>query len=134
MFSSCTSCVSSSDGKEISFCCLGFMPFGLPLENVDRDIDNNWSPFSPMFTCQRYGGNGGSNVNNHVVEGQNNVSTLGSSHKAGGSISGGGRKDFSPMIYIDDDDDDVFVEVSKSNVDWNRNKEECEGKKCKDAK
>ncbi|KAK4369811.1 hypothetical protein RND71_009286 [Anisodus tanguticus] len=116
------------DGKEINFCCWGFMPFGLSLEDFDRNIgnDSSWSPFSPMFTCPRFGGDGGSNVNNHAVGGQSNANNLGSSHNAGGSISGGGRKHFAPRTYVVDDDD-VFVEVSESgeesDEDWSRNKE-----------
>ncbi|KAK4708117.1 hypothetical protein R3W88_029042 [Solanum pinnatisectum] len=122
------------DGKQNSFCCWGFMPFGLSLENFHRNIDNasSWSPFSPMFTCPRFGWDGGSNVNNHAVGGQSNVNNLGSSHNAGGSKSGGGRKHFSPIICIDDD---VLVEASlsgeESNVDWHRNKER---KKAKNGK
>ncbi|XP_055831572.1 uncharacterized protein LOC129900584 [Solanum dulcamara] len=129
------------DGKEINFCCWGFMPFGLSLEDFDRNIDNDssWSPFSPMFISPRFGGNGGSNVNSHAVGGQSNVNNLGNSLDAGGSISGGGQKHFAPRIYVvdddDDDDDDVFVEVSESgeesDVDWNRNKER---KKAKNVK
>ncbi|MCD7455986.1 hypothetical protein HAX54_030413 [Datura stramonium] len=123
------------DGKEINFCSWGFMPFGLSLEDFKRNInDSSWSPFSPMFTCPRFGGNGGSNVNNHAVGGQSNVNNLGSSHNAGGSVSGGGQKHFAPTIYVDDDDA-VFVEVSESDnesdVDWNRNKER---KKAKNGK
>ncbi|XP_059307837.1 uncharacterized protein LOC132059279 [Lycium ferocissimum] len=121
------------DGKEINFCCWGFMPFGLSLKDFDRNIDNDssWSPFSSMFTCPRFGGNGGSHVNNHAVGGQSNVNNLGSSHNAGESISGGGRKHFAPRIYVDDDEDDVFVEVSESDEEWNRNKER---KKAKNGK
>ncbi|KAK6775415.1 hypothetical protein RDI58_026416 [Solanum bulbocastanum] len=119
------------DGKEINFCCWGFMPFGLSLEDFNRNIDNtsSWSPFSPMFTSPRFGGDGGSNVNSHAIGGQINVNNPGSLLNAGGSISGGGRKHFAPTIYVedDDDDDDVFIEVSESveesDVDWNRSKE-----------
>lgn len=45
-------------------------------------------------------------MNNHAAGGQNNVNTFGSSHKADGSISGDGRKDFFQqyifmmMIYL----------------------------------
>ncbi|KAH0716165.1 hypothetical protein KY285_007239 [Solanum tuberosum] len=122
------------DGKKNSFCCWGFMPFGSSLEDFHRNIDNalSWSPFSPMFTCSRFGWDGGSNVNNHAGGGQSNVNNLGSLHNAGGSKSGGGRKHFSPVICIDDD---VLVEASQSseesNVDWNRNKER---KKAKNGK
>ncbi|XP_055831582.1 uncharacterized protein LOC129900594 [Solanum dulcamara] len=114
------------DGKNSSFCCWGFMPFGLSLEDFDRNTDNSsrWSPFSPMFTSPRFGGIGGSNVNN-----------LGSSLNAGGSISGSGQKHFAPRICVYGDDAGVFFEASESSedsdVDWNRNKER---KKAKNVK
>ncbi|XP_016510831.1 uncharacterized protein LOC107828093 [Nicotiana tabacum] len=116
------------DGKDAYFCCWGFMPLGLSLENFERNRDNgsSWSPFSPMFTCPHAGGDGGSNIHNCVVGGHSNVDNLGALHNAGASISGDGREHFAPRIYVDDDDD-VFVEVSEageeSDEDWNRNKE-----------
>ncbi|XP_015058435.1 uncharacterized protein LOC107004657 [Solanum pennellii] len=122
------------DGKINNFCDWGFMPFGLSLEDFNRNIGNasSWSPFSPMFTCPLFEWHGGSNVNDQAVGGQSNVNNLGSSHNAGGSKSGGGRKHFSPIICIDDD---ALVEASQSdeesNVDWNRNKER---KKAKNGK
>lgn len=122
------------DGKEVNFCSWGFMPFGLSLEDFDRSVDDgsSWSPFSPMFTCPRFGGNGGSSVKNHAVGRQHNLNNLGSSQNAGGSMSGGGRKHSAPRIYVlDDDDDDVFVEVSESDEDWTRDKESKKTKKGK---
>ncbi|KAF3651259.1 putative metallocarboxypeptidase inhibitor-like [Capsicum annuum] len=121
------------DGKELNFCSWGFMPFGLCLEDFNRNIDSSsWSPFSPMFTCPRFGGNGGGNVKNHAVGGQSNVNKLGSLHNAGGSVSGVGRKNSAPTIYIvDDEEDDVFVEVSGSDEEWSQVKER---KKAKNGK
>lgn len=125
-------------GKEINFCCWGFMPFGLSLEDFNRNIGNglSWSPFSPMFTSPQFGGNGGSNVNSHAVGGQSNVNNLGSSLNAGGSVSGGGQKHFSPSVYVfDDDEDGVFVKVpesgEESDVDWSQTKERKKAKKVK---
>ncbi|CAN4126326.1 unnamed protein product [Withania somnifera] len=125
------------DGKEVNFCSWGFMPFGLSVEDFDRSLDDgsSWSPFSPMFTCPQFGGNGGSSLNNNAVGGQRNVNNLGSSQNAGVSRSGGGKKHSATRIYVLDDGDDAFVEVpdsgEESDEDWDRDKERKKTKKGK---
>ncbi|XP_075488149.1 uncharacterized protein LOC142527278 [Primulina tabacum] len=72
-------------GQEAYFCCWGFFPLGVSMENWGKNMSasSTWTPFSPMFCGPRNGHGKG-------VE----------------------TKNSGPRIYVDEDE--VFVEISDS--------------------
>lgn len=94
-------------GQEGYFCCWGFFPLGVSLENwgKNKSASSTWTPFSPMFSGPRNG-------NEKGVEPKNS----------------------GPPIYVDEDE--VFVEVSGSSGSDNewQNDREPKNKKVKNVK
>lgn len=94
-------------GQEGYFCCWGFFPLGVSMENwgKNKSASSTWTPFSPMFS-------GPQNGNEKGVEPKNS----------------------GPRIYVDEDE--VFVEVSDlsgSDNEW-QNDREPKNKKVKNVK
>ncbi|XP_073125627.1 uncharacterized protein [Henckelia pumila] len=84
-------------GQEGYFCCWGFFPLGVSMENWGKNesASSTWTPFSPMFSAPRNGKEKG-------VE----------------------QKNSGPRIYVDEED--VFVEISDSSGsdnDWQNDRE-----------
>ncbi|XP_073048336.1 uncharacterized protein [Primulina eburnea] len=82
------------DGQEGYFCCWGFLPLGVSMENWEKNraAASTWTPFSPMFSFP-------------------------------GMRRGRGRKNSGPRVYYDDDDVFVEMsEPSDSDdADWQDN-------------
>lgn len=87
------------EGGESYFSCWGFFPLGVSMLNPEKDKGGvpNWTPFSPMFTCPRFGVDQKAKRKVNVQKG--------------------------PWIYIDDDDallDDTSESSEESDEDWRR--------------
>ncbi|XP_051132499.1 uncharacterized protein LOC127252387 [Andrographis paniculata] len=99
----------NNDGEERYFCCWGFQPLGFSMKKWEKSnaASSMWTPFSPMFSCP-----------------SNGAGT--------GSKNPGSQKSSAPRVYVDDDDDEVFVDLSDSSDsdddNWDHRKEKKKSK------
>ncbi|KAK9057225.1 hypothetical protein SSX86_024592 [Deinandra increscens subsp. villosa] len=110
------------EGQESYFCCWGFFPLAVSMSHMQRNnggaqTNSNWAPFSPMYAVVS------TNVPDHLNEEPSNVQdhlyeepVVPKKNKFVNGNSG-------PIIYIDDETDDIFDGIpdpsDDSDIEWN---------------